>query len=143
MTSYAQKLRDPRWQRRRLEILERDGFKCAYCGDNGCTLHVHHKRYRGEPWEALDDDLETVCEVCHDGLHASRKCGKRIGDALVGHMFADDYAVLAEAFENIQDDVVVESFVFALAWIISGTDDDAREARSEVVKSYLRRLAGT
>lgn len=63
--SYAEKLKDPRWQKKRLEILERDGWACRYCSDKETTLHVHHKKYNGEPWEALADDLETACEDCH------------------------------------------------------------------------------
>lgn len=62
---YAEKLRDPRWQRRRLEIMSRDGFACRRCGDATRTLHVHHLRYSGEPWEAPDAALETLCEDCH------------------------------------------------------------------------------
>ena len=30
---YSEKLKDPRWQKKRLEILERDNFRCQYCGD--------------------------------------------------------------------------------------------------------------
>jgi len=31
MSTYAEKLKHPLWQRKRLEILNRDGFKCAQC----------------------------------------------------------------------------------------------------------------
>ena len=65
MSAYAEKLKDPRWQRRRLEILERDDFSCQACGAEDKTLHVHHKWYVGEPWEAPDEALETLCEPCH------------------------------------------------------------------------------
>jgi hypothetical protein len=65
--TYAEKLRDPRWQKRRLEILERDGFSCCMCGGNEKELHVHHSIYkRGvEPWEYDDRDLWTLCTECH------------------------------------------------------------------------------
>lgn len=42
--SYAEQLKHPNWQRRRLQIMERDGFKCANCGDSESQLHVHHKQ---------------------------------------------------------------------------------------------------
>lgn len=29
---YAKKLMDPRWQKKRLEIFKRDGWKCQNCG---------------------------------------------------------------------------------------------------------------
>lgn len=32
-SDYSQKLLDPRWQRKRLEILQRDDFTCQVCSD--------------------------------------------------------------------------------------------------------------
>ena len=66
--SYAEKLRDPRWQKKRLEILERDGWTCRCCGDEDKTLHIHHRYYlRGiEPWEYELESLITLCEHCHN-----------------------------------------------------------------------------
>lgn len=64
--SYSDMLRDMRWQRKRLKIMERDRWRCRWCmADN--TLQVHHKRYvRGRPpWEAPDHHLITLCERCH------------------------------------------------------------------------------
>ena len=63
--NYSEKLKDPRWQKKRLEILERDAWECTNCGDKDKTLHVHHKAYNKNPWDAKDDDLETLCEDCH------------------------------------------------------------------------------
>lgn len=71
MPSYSDKLRDPRWQRKRLEIMQRDGFKCQECTDDSVTLHVHHVRYiKGrEPWDYPNGLLVTLCETCHERLH--------------------------------------------------------------------------
>jgi hypothetical protein len=63
--TYADKLKDPRWQKKRLEIMSRDNFKCQMCGDEKETLHVHHQKYSGDPWEADDDHLITLCHHCH------------------------------------------------------------------------------
>lgn len=69
--NYGEKLKDPRWQRKRLEIMDRDEWTCQECGDTTRTLHVHHKKYTGEnPWDAPDDDLVTICEVCHETAHS-------------------------------------------------------------------------
>lgn len=70
-TTYAQKLRDPRWQKKRLEIMERDEFTCQICGCKDKTLNVHHRHYsRGrEPWEYDGNALVTLCEPCHDLVH--------------------------------------------------------------------------
>lgn len=65
---YWQKLQDPRWQRKRLEILERDGWACVQCGDTATTLNVHHGCYvKGiEPWECQSGLLWTLCKTCHE-----------------------------------------------------------------------------
>ena len=63
---YSDKLRSPLWQRRRLEIMQRDGFRCSACGDDKNTLNVHHLWYSGEPWDVPDEALETLCENCHE-----------------------------------------------------------------------------
>ncbi len=65
--SYKEKLKDPRWQRKRLYILDRDGFKCRYCGDNKSSLQVHHHFYINgtEPWEYDDEVYVTLCGKCH------------------------------------------------------------------------------
>lgn len=65
--TYYQKLKDPRWQKRRLEVMQRDGFKCRDCGRTDLTLHVHHCAYAArDPWEARDNVLLTLCEECHE-----------------------------------------------------------------------------
>lgn len=66
MATYSELLKDPRWQRKRLEILNRDGFRCQSCMDDENTLHIHHTKYgNGMPWEVPNDWLVTLCECCH------------------------------------------------------------------------------
>jgi hypothetical protein len=74
MTTYSEKLKDPRWQRRRLHMLEAAGWKCSGCQAEDKTLHVHHKLYRkgADPWEYSDDELAVLCEGCHGRDHAAR-----------------------------------------------------------------------
>jgi len=75
MNTYAEKLRDPRWQRKRLEIMQRDNFACTMCDDSESTLNVHHWKYNGDPWEAENHDLSTVCETCHELIETRKKIG--------------------------------------------------------------------
>lgn len=63
---YSEKLRDPRWQKKRLEVMQRDDFTCLACSDKDSTLNVHHKQYHGNPWDAPMGSLETLCERCHE-----------------------------------------------------------------------------
>ena len=69
--TYSEKLRDPRWQKMRLKIMERDKFACRKCFSERETLNVHHKEYRYgcEPWEYPAELLITLCEPCHKGEH--------------------------------------------------------------------------
>lgn len=71
MKTYAEKLKDPRWQKMRLEILQRDDFTCRDCGDKESTLHVHHCLYLTgkNPWEYMDSELRTLCMSCHETRH--------------------------------------------------------------------------
>jgi 5-methylcytosine-specific restriction endonuclease McrA len=68
-SEYYEKLKDPRWQKKRLEIMERDRWKCKKCGNKENTLNVHHIAYfkNYEPWEVPDGFLITFCEQCHKG----------------------------------------------------------------------------
>lgn len=70
ITPYVAALRDPRWQRKRLEIMERDGFRCRECKTNDVELQVHHKRYKrnAKPWEHEDSIMVTLCRPCHERI---------------------------------------------------------------------------
>lgn len=67
-SEYSKKLRDPRWQKKRLEIMQRDGFACQKCGEETKTLNVHHTYYivGNDPWGYPDASLITLCEDCHE-----------------------------------------------------------------------------
>jgi len=69
--SYFEKLKDPRWQKKRLEALSLSNFCCESCADSTSTLHVHHKQYFKvrEPWDYEVDQLAVLCESCHESTH--------------------------------------------------------------------------
>lgn len=66
---------DPRWQKLRLQVMDRDEWKCVACGDSRATLHVHHKRYCGNIWDSPPEDLQTLCSGCHMALGPHPKAG--------------------------------------------------------------------
>lgn len=76
--TYAEKLKDPRWQKKRLEILERDKWCCQRCLDGENTLHVHHLRYfpGRDPWDYDNKLLITLCAECHENEKESRPCNE-------------------------------------------------------------------
>lgn len=75
MSNYSELLQNPKWQKKRLEILERDKFTCRSCNADWKTLHVHHLYYDNKlkPWEYKEWDLITLCEDCHELLHLFEK----------------------------------------------------------------------
>lgn len=75
MSKYLEKLRSPKWQKKRLEILSRDNFTCQYCKDTETELQIHHLEYNGEPWNVSNDKLVTLCRNCHE---IESTCGKVI-----------------------------------------------------------------
>lgn len=71
--TYAEKLKDPRWQKKRLEIMERGGFSCNVCGDSKSELHIHHSEYCGNPWDVPSTSLHTLCVKCHERVENFKK----------------------------------------------------------------------
>lgn len=71
MTNYQKQWKDPRWQKKRLEIFNRDDFTCKNCSRKDAELNVHHLYYvKGEkPWECEDRALVTLCSACHEEWH--------------------------------------------------------------------------
>jgi 5-methylcytosine-specific restriction endonuclease McrA len=60
-------LRDPRWQKKRLKILEKNKFQCFECGNTERELHIHHCWYEHQlkPWEYHDSCYLVLCKECH------------------------------------------------------------------------------
>ena len=71
-STYSEKLKDPRWQKKRLEVMEYNDFCCEVCGDSKSTLHVHHNEYlKGrEVWDYERDQLSVICDSCHEETHS-------------------------------------------------------------------------
>jgi 5-methylcytosine-specific restriction endonuclease McrA len=73
--TYKEKLQSPKWQKKRLEILQRDNFQCVECGDTESQLHVHHIMYKKglDPWDYENELLNTLCSTCHELDHIISK----------------------------------------------------------------------
>ena len=82
--TYSEKLKDPRWQRRRLEKMKQADFACEVCADSTEELHVHHKQYLNgyEPWEYEDSLLLCLCRTCHDIMHMDQAKVKKHAERL-------------------------------------------------------------
>lgn len=68
---FKEQIKHPKWQKKRLEILERDGYICQRCCNDEKQLHVHHLIYhKGKNlWEYNNKYLSTLCEDCHKTWH--------------------------------------------------------------------------
>ena len=72
---YAKLLKHPKWQKKRLRILERAGWRCEICRSGDRCLHVHHGYYvfGRAPWEYEDSTLYALCDLCHEPAEPLRK----------------------------------------------------------------------
>ena len=63
--------KDPRWQKKRLEIMERDGWSCEHCQSSEKMLSVHHQWYeKGKKiWDYPNKCFQTLCSDCHEYIH--------------------------------------------------------------------------
>jgi len=100
--TYQEKLKDPRWQKLRLEIFERDEWMCRCCQDDENTLMVHHLSYSPgkEPWDYPPDNFLTLCKTCHENeLETRPDYEKMLLQAIREKGFmADDLYRLVRAF---------------------------------------------
>jgi hypothetical protein len=69
--TYAEKLADVRWKRKRDEMLRRSNYTCCECGiplvSGTMDLQVHHVVYISclDPWDYPDELLLVVCDWHH------------------------------------------------------------------------------
>ncbi len=66
---YARYLCSPEWWAKRNAVMERAGGFCEKCSQR--ASHVHHLTYIRKYNENLDD-LQALCESCHDGIHKAK-----------------------------------------------------------------------
>lgn len=69
--TYTEQLKDPRWDKKRKEVLKRDNFTCVCCYAIKVKLNVHHGVYFKEKmaWEYDNIYLHTLCDPCHERTH--------------------------------------------------------------------------
>lgn len=54
---------------RRKAVLHRDNYTCQCCGKKNCRLEVHHINFRCSGGTDDEENLITLCENCHKGVH--------------------------------------------------------------------------
>jgi 5-methylcytosine-specific restriction endonuclease McrA len=56
------------YARLRLEVLQRDGWRCQLCGSSK-ALQAHHKNFRSQLGDDSEQNLITLCDGCHKLMH--------------------------------------------------------------------------
>lgn len=103
---YKEYLRSPRWQKKRLEIFNRDNFTCTKCNNTEEQLEVHHLDYLPElkPWEYPMDMMVTLCSSCHNKENNRELLEKHLATTLKMNGFLyGDLIALSCAIETIKD----------------------------------------
>lgn len=148
---FFQQYQHPEWQKKRLEVLERAGWKCEQCGEADKSLHVHHKRYvKGHKvWEYGLENFEALCVACHEDNHEAKD---RINDILAwipGYMWEEAADLLfgwAGAIPlSAQDDYSAYFYAGKLAGIcqdLSRKDIDTLIEQAQALRSKPRPPSG-
>ena len=50
------------------QVLERDGWRCQFCGSMQ-QLQVHHLKFRSQSGGDEEQNLITLCTECHARMH--------------------------------------------------------------------------
>jgi hypothetical protein len=77
-SEFFEQYKDPKWQKKRLEIMKRDKFCCQSCYTDEKTLNVHHctvYKKDAKPWRYKNSELITLCETCHTEISSFIKEG--------------------------------------------------------------------
>ena len=57
------------WSSHREAIINRDNYTCQICGKKNIRLEVHHIIFRSQGGTDDENNLITLCEDCHSGIH--------------------------------------------------------------------------
>lgn len=138
-SDYTQKLKDPRWQRRRLQILERDNWTCQKCGDTETTLMVHHRLYRPDtdPWDYSEHELVTLCKDCHEQEYCTwAEADEVLCSAARLKLWADDAHGLGCCITSMKTKFSSEIIMRLVWWLLR--DASAQELLN---KAYTERFS--
>jgi len=133
---WLKKYKDPRWQKMRLKILERDGWCCQRCFDNKSTLHIHHRFYlKGrEPWEYPSSALIALCEECHEVETCNRESNQHMLMYAVREKFlSNEINDLALAIHDMPILALSDVVMSAYCWAIEN-----KEIQKELIERYLK-----
>lgn len=136
---YSEKLKDPRCQKKRLEILQRDEWTCQKCYDSESTLNVHHRRYLPEkdPWDYPNEILITLCSTCHDHERESLpEYEKMLLCSLKEKFMADDIYSIFSGFYDLELVHTPEVVASMIEWFLKD-----KNLQREMMDRFFKHLA--
>jgi len=135
---YTEKFKDPRWQRKRLEILERDNWCCQRCYDDTKILHIHHCFYEKnhDPWDYPNDSLITLCEDCHENEKENRPYTEKWLLRILRKLFRENSLdELVDGFNHMELLALPEVVASVYAWAIENPN-----IQRELIDKYFKHL---
>ena len=124
--TYKEKLLNPKWQKKRLEIFERDDYSCQCCGDKENTLNVHHRIYLKveNPWDYPNELLVTLCIDCHEEetTYTSVYISSII-EELKRKFFSGDILDLAAAINGLDTKINSKKIVNAIFYLLRNEEE--------------------
>ena len=138
MNKYSEQYKDPRWQKLRLKIFERDNWTCQNCSNNKITLHVHHRYYLKdkEIWEYQEEAFITLCVECHlNEIENRDNYEKTLLEGLKRNFLCEDILELAGGFYQMPllhgSDVIASVYRWALS---------DKNIQRELIEKYFKYL---
>ena len=147
--TYSEKLKDPRWQKKRLEVLSRDEWKCQECGEKERTLHVHHKTYvyGKAPWDYNSNNLLTLCEDCHhdEDFHKQIFTDALHGLLIEGYSYKSLYGLIStliRPLENVGIEERIEAATVAASnkWVVDYLLEAKRKSHDSLFGEFEKSL---
>jgi hypothetical protein len=113
--TYFEQLKTPAWQKKRLEVLQRDGFQCQNCGDKESELNVHHIFYDPElkAWEYPDQAYMTLCKNCHEKWHETKRLIDQLFCKMNIERMSKIFAIIF--YVGMRDDKTIDIFYKMIA----------------------------
>ena len=126
---YAEQYKNPKWQKLRLKILDRDGWACQKCFDDESQLQVHHRRYvyGKKVWDYPIKELITLCNNCHEEeKELIKESVEELITTLKISFFANEINSLHEIISHalFQCKYPPEVLLSALSWVVASKFDE-------------------
>jgi hypothetical protein len=98
MSDCSATFKDPRWQKKRLELLQKAGWTCEVCEAKDSELNIHHRFYSKKssgPWDYPDKAFSVLCKTCHKKVSVFWKwfrinCGLHLDPAYIVDAMSTD-----------------------------------------------------